>query len=236
MSTQALPHLAPPPLALFERAALFLDFDGTLVPIAPTPDAVAVDAALIDLLGRLRARLDGRLALLSGRSLADLGALLADWDGLAAGSHGLEPSDEDAAVRQRDVAALLADELAALRAMLAEAPADEPRLRAKIQRRTRAYLRSLALAWELAGEIQRLPCDLWGIRPASTKQRRVIAFIGRGMMRKTQIPMPHRRALQAVLDDVARLTTAEASDLIAILDAARQRSPWPATTIFEETP
>lgn len=128
----------------------------------------------------------------------------------------------------------LADELAALLAMLPQDTTPPAELRAKIQRRTRAYLRSLALAWELAGEIQRLPCDLWGIRPASPKQQRVIAFIGRGMMRKTAIPMQHRRALQAVIEDAKRLTTAEASDLIAILDAARHKAPWPATTIFEE--
>lgn len=129
----------------------------------------------------------------------------------------------------------LADELAALRAMLPQDATPPADLRAKVQRRTRAYLRSLALAWELAGAIQRLPCDLWGIRPASPKQQRVIAFIGRGMLRKTAIPMPHRRALQAVIEDAKRLTTAEASDLIAILDAARQKSPWPETTIFEES-
>lgn len=129
----------------------------------------------------------------------------------------------------------LADELAALLAMLPQDAAPAPDLRAKIQRRTRAYLRSLALAWELAGEIKRLPCDLWGIKPASSKQRKIIAYIGRGMMRKTAIPMAHRRALQAVIEDAGRLTTAEASDLIAILDAARVKAPWPATTIFEET-
>lgn len=109
--------VSPPPRDLLAGASLFLDFDGTLVPIAPTPDSVMVEPALLDLLGRLRARLDGRLVLLSGRSLADLGALLGDWTGLAAGSHGLEASDEPPAVPHRDVAALLAEELRALRAM-----------------------------------------------------------------------------------------------------------------------
>jgi superfamily II DNA or RNA helicase len=128
----------------------------------------------------------------------------------------------------------LADELAALLALLPKEQTVPHELRAKVQRKTRAYLRSLALAWELAGVITRLPCDLWGIRPASPKQRRVIAYIGRGLLRKTAIPMAHRRALIAVVDDAARLTTAEASDLIAILDAARQKAPWPATNIFED--
>lgn len=110
-------RLPPPPLDLLDGASLFLDFDGTLVAIQATPDAVAVDPPLIDLLARLHARLDGRLVLLSGRSLADLGALLAGWDGLAAGSHGLEASDEPALAPRRDVALLLADELRALRAL-----------------------------------------------------------------------------------------------------------------------
>ena len=129
----------------------------------------------------------------------------------------------------------LADELAALLAMLPDDPKTPRDLKATVQRRTRAYLRSLALAWELAGAITRGNVDAWGIRPVSSKQLRVIAFIGRGMLRKTLIPMQHRRALVAVIDDAKRLTTAEASDLICILDAARQKAPWPATSIFEET-
>lgn len=129
----------------------------------------------------------------------------------------------------------LADELAALLAMLPDDSKTPRDLKATVQRRTRAYLRSLALAWELAGAIQRLPVDAWGIRPVSAKQLRVIAFIGRGMLRKTLIPMQHRRALVALIDDAKRLTTAEASDLIAILDAARQKAPWPAASIFEES-
>ena len=70
-------------------AALFLDFDGTLAPIAATPDSVAVDDALLALLGRLRDMLEGRLAIVSGRSVATLRELgFADF--LLAGTHGLE--------------------------------------------------------------------------------------------------------------------------------------------------
>ncbi len=81
--------LPPPPLSLLEGAALFLDFDGTLTPLTHRPDAVSVDDALIDLLARLRDRLEGRLAIVSGRSIATLQDFgLGDFQ--LAGTHGLE--------------------------------------------------------------------------------------------------------------------------------------------------
>jgi trehalose 6-phosphate phosphatase len=59
-----------------DRAALFLDFDGTLVEIAPRPEAVVIPAALPGLLRRVAARLDGALAIVSGRPLAELDAFI----------------------------------------------------------------------------------------------------------------------------------------------------------------
>ena len=83
-------NLAPPPLSSFEDAALFLDFDGTLVELAETPDAIRVAPGLGPLLRRLGQQLNGRLALVSGRSIADLERHL-ECSGLAvSGSHGLE--------------------------------------------------------------------------------------------------------------------------------------------------
>jgi trehalose 6-phosphate phosphatase len=85
----AVPDLPAPPPALLSGAALFLDFDGTLAPIAPTPDAVVVDPDLLSLLADLRDALDGRLAIVSGRSVDTLKNLgFADF--LLAGTHGLE--------------------------------------------------------------------------------------------------------------------------------------------------
>ncbi|MFN3888996.1 MAG: trehalose-phosphatase [Beijerinckiaceae bacterium] len=70
--------------------ALFFDFDGTLVDIAATPDAVFVSAQLRDALGLLRERTGGAVALVSGRNLATLDAHFAPLTFDAAGLHGLE--------------------------------------------------------------------------------------------------------------------------------------------------
>jgi trehalose 6-phosphate phosphatase len=85
------PSDRPPPLSILAgKAALFLDFDGTLVELAETPDSIAVPIALPDLLARLAARLEGRLAIVSGRALADLDRHLAPAGLAVSGSHGLE--------------------------------------------------------------------------------------------------------------------------------------------------
>ena len=72
--------------------ALLLDFDGTLVPTARTPDGVAVDEDLRVLIATACERLDGRLAIISGRSLDQLDGLWgrALWPVTVAASHGLE--------------------------------------------------------------------------------------------------------------------------------------------------
>lgn len=69
--------------------ALFLDFDGTLVELAPEPDLIHVPDGLVNSLHRLRDRLEGRLALVSGRSLEDLEKHLGDLAVCRAGSHGV---------------------------------------------------------------------------------------------------------------------------------------------------
>src|SRR5512138_2278344 len=51
---------------------LFLDYDGTLVPIAPTPDEAVPDERLIGLLTRLAQHRSIRAVILSGRRLDDL--------------------------------------------------------------------------------------------------------------------------------------------------------------------
>ena len=83
-------RLKSPPPHLLDGAALFLDFDGTLVDLAETPDSIRVSPDLGPLLERLRRRLDGRLAIVSGRSLADLERHVPASGIAFSGSHGLE--------------------------------------------------------------------------------------------------------------------------------------------------
>ncbi|HET9428662.1 MAG TPA: trehalose-phosphatase [Allosphingosinicella sp.] len=82
--------LPPPPPDLLDGAALFLDFDGTLVELAETPAAIRVSPGLGPLLERLHERLGGRLAIISGRSVADLERHIACAGIAFSGSHGLE--------------------------------------------------------------------------------------------------------------------------------------------------
>ena len=82
--------LPPPPPDLLEGAALFLDFDGTLVELADTPDSIRVPPDLDSLLERLRRRVRNRLAIVSGRSLADLDRHVRCAGLLVSGSHGVE--------------------------------------------------------------------------------------------------------------------------------------------------
>jgi len=81
-----------PPAACVDWA-YFLDVDGTLIDIADTPDAVRVDAVLLDLIGRLHRASGGAVALVSGRALSDLEPRLGALRLPLAGQHGLERRD-----------------------------------------------------------------------------------------------------------------------------------------------
>lgn len=70
--------------------AFFLDVDGTLLDLAETPDAVHVDTELMSLLTRLHTASGGALALVSGRTIADLDRRLGQTQIPRAGQHGLE--------------------------------------------------------------------------------------------------------------------------------------------------
>jgi len=72
------------------HTAFFFDFDGTLVDIAPSPDAVCVSSQLRNLLACLQDATNGALAIISGRSIASLDALLMPLVLPMAGVHGAE--------------------------------------------------------------------------------------------------------------------------------------------------
>lgn len=81
-----------PPLEPLRRTSLFLDLDGTLLDLVDDPAAVVADTDLRALLARLAERLDGRLAIVSGRSVAQIDVILGPIAQHLAisGSHGSE--------------------------------------------------------------------------------------------------------------------------------------------------
>jgi trehalose 6-phosphate phosphatase len=79
---QTLPELLAGPVALF------LDFDGVIAEIAPTPDAVVVEPSTIARLQSLNSALDGALAIVSGRDIEAVDGLVRPLELAVAGDHG----------------------------------------------------------------------------------------------------------------------------------------------------
>ena len=77
--------IALPP---FERSALLIDLDGTLLDIAPAPDQVVVPPGLPGTLSALRRFLDDAVAVVTGRPVETIDALLNDSIFAVAGEHG----------------------------------------------------------------------------------------------------------------------------------------------------
>ena len=89
----------PPPLD--RDTALFLDFDGTLVALAPTPEAIEVPPALVGLLEDLRDQLGGALAVVSGRQIDAIDRFLAPLRLPAAGEHGVQRRDSEGEMQEQ---------------------------------------------------------------------------------------------------------------------------------------
>ena len=96
-----LTRLAPPPSRL-ERPALFLDMDGVLAPLEPKPGDVGPVSRRTALLRRLVERLDGRVAVVSGRTLAEIDRIAEAASPAASGVHGLERRRPDGSLERAE--------------------------------------------------------------------------------------------------------------------------------------
>lgn len=79
---------------------MFLDIDGTIAPIAARPQDVKPDPRRTRLLERLSAALDGRLAVVTGRTLAEVDQILDGRVTCVAAVHGLVRRDGDGALHE----------------------------------------------------------------------------------------------------------------------------------------
>jgi trehalose 6-phosphate phosphatase len=106
------------------HAALFLDLDGTLASFEQAPHEVGPDPRRTALLHRLHDALEGRVAVISGRAVAEIDRILESAARCAAGTHGLERRGVSG-----DLAAAAAHpELAAAVARIAAFSAERPGL------------------------------------------------------------------------------------------------------------
>ena len=87
--------LAGPDPLIIQGVSVLLDLDGTIAPIMPCPSGVVPVAERTDLLRRLKARLEGRLAIVSGRTIAEIDRILEGAVIAVAGVHGLERRTAD---------------------------------------------------------------------------------------------------------------------------------------------
>jgi trehalose 6-phosphate phosphatase len=169
--------------------ALFLDIDGTLIDLAPSPDAIRVPSELPSMLDRLSRKLGGALALVTGRALPYADRLFEPYHFPIAGLHGVErrsagglicrstptPAFEEA---KRELAravkawpgALFEDKLAAVAIHYRQAPAYAMEIDVTMQ----AALAAIGAGYELQrGKM------VVEIRPDSAdKGRAVQAFLG----------------------------------------------------------
>lgn len=121
-ASPALAGRPAPPLPAARHCALFLDFDGTLADIAAQPQAVALAPELLPCLQALVHALDGAVAVVTGRPVAQIDALLAPLHLPVAGVHGAERRSADGRWHRLQLPPL-DDALAPLRALCGAQPA-----------------------------------------------------------------------------------------------------------------
>jgi trehalose 6-phosphate phosphatase len=97
------------PPELDRKSALFLDLDGTLLEIAAAPELVVVPPALPALLAHLHDRLEGALAIVSGRPLGQIDRLLRPFRASAAGEHGVSLRFSDGTLEELPIGVAVPD-------------------------------------------------------------------------------------------------------------------------------
>lgn len=138
-------------------ATLFLDLDGTLFELVDSPGDVRADHRTQALIGQVLQHMDGRVAVVSGRSLAQIDDMLGDVAGTlwVSGSHGCEHR-WDGAIHGPSRPAALDDIAARFRTLAQDSPGvmvEEKSLGVALHYRMApdAADAALALAQELAG-------------------------------------------------------------------------------------
>jgi len=123
MSAEAVTLNLPSPKPLqLSKAALFLDLDGTLAPIVARPEDVRPDARRTRMLEVLKEGLGGRLAVVTGRTLADVDRILEGRITCVAAVHGLVRRDCDGSLHESAPHPGLARATAALKAFAERDP------------------------------------------------------------------------------------------------------------------
>ncbi|ANC54362.1 trehalose-phosphatase [Brevundimonas sp. GW460-12-10-14-LB2] len=114
--------MLPTPPVVADGIALFLDMDGVLAPMAPTPDAVVPTARRTAALKAVEARLAGRVAIVSGRTLAEIDRISDHALVSGSGVHGLERRLKDGSIERKVADAGVAQALGAFEAFAADRP------------------------------------------------------------------------------------------------------------------
>lgn len=156
--------------------ALFIDIDGTLLEMAPTPDAVVVPAGMVQMMGDLERTMGGAIALSTGRSVAEADKLFAPLKLITSGVHGTEARSEaggKVTIMVPAVSANLLDEIMAVAAMSADIIVEVKGAGVAVHYRKVPELRS-ALETELGKIAERR--DTLVLRPG----RRVLEVIPKG--------------------------------------------------------
>ncbi len=121
-SARLIEFLSAPPVSLGRPMALFLDLDGVLAPMAPRPDDVIADPRRTAVLTALDIVLNGRVAIISGRTLREIDRIADGASLSAAGVHGLERRVRDGGVERPQPAIGVAQALAAFKDFARDRP------------------------------------------------------------------------------------------------------------------